>query len=69
MNDEMSMGTAHILAIALIILAALIGAWDVIQVSKKHPEYTVSNVLQGWSKDYPILPLTLGVILGHIFWK
>lgn len=57
-----------ILATLLILVTAFCGLWDVIAVSKGNINDTVSRTLQDWSLMYPVLPLALGVVLGHIFW-
>jgi len=59
----------YILAIALIMVAAACGVWDVLAAGYGHPEATVSECLIQWSRQWPILPLTVGVIIGHVFWK
>lgn len=30
---------------------------------------TVSSVIWGWSKLYPIIPFLTGVLMGHLFWQ
>jgi hypothetical protein len=56
------------LAVVFLLTVLLIGIWDVFSIRLFGPHSTVSDVLQTWSKMYPILPLTVGLILGHIFW-
>jgi hypothetical protein len=29
---------------------------------------SVSSVLQQWAKESPLLPLVIGMVLGHLFW-
>lgn len=43
------------------------GVWDVVAIAKGSRE-TVSSVLHEWSLLYPVLPLAVGLLLGHIFW-
>lgn len=58
----------YFLAIALLVIMMLSGIWDVYAIAVNHPLDTVSRVLQDWSLKYPVLPMALGIILGHIFW-
>lgn len=57
-----------VLALLLLLAVFLSGVWDLIVVAKGHPEDTVSVTLHQWSLLYPILPLAVGIIVGHIFW-
>jgi hypothetical protein len=57
-----------LLSIALIVAALLVGVWDVIAVSRGQPRDTVSDTLYAWSARFPILPLAVGIIIGHVFW-
>lgn len=56
------------LAVCLMIMAVLCGIWDIYVVATGQPTETVSNILGIWSSQFPILPLTIGVIMGHLFW-
>jgi hypothetical protein len=58
----------YILAVILLAVVFGVGAWDVAAISLGRPRETVSNVLQGWAMSFPVLPLAVGVILGHVFW-
>lgn len=55
------------LAAGLLLTCTACGLWDVVVVSRGSRD-TVSNVLHEWSLMYPILPLAIGLLLGHIFW-
>jgi hypothetical protein len=57
-----------VLAIALHVLVGLIVAWDLYASFGGYPQYTVSAILTGWAEGRPILPLVLGIVLGHLFW-
>ena len=57
-----------VLAISLLVVCFLAGVWDIVAVARGTPLDTVSRTLQTWSLDYPILPLIVGILLGHIFW-
>lgn len=58
----------HLLAIMLLALGLLIGAWDVSVTYRGHSGDTVSRIIQSWSVKWPVLPLVFGVLLGHVFW-
>jgi hypothetical protein len=59
----------RIVLIVLMMLAALAcGLWDVVCNARGHPEHQISAVALEWARAFPILPLMLGVLLGHLFW-
>jgi hypothetical protein len=29
---------------------------------------TITSVVRNWSSKWPVLPLSIGVIIGHLFW-
>lgn len=60
--------TRAMLSWGLLMLAIAIGVWDIWVVSSGRQDMTVSSVLHDWSLRHPILPLTLGILLGHVFW-
>lgn len=57
-----------ILAGLLLVVALAIGAWDIYVTARGETDATVSRTLWDWGRLYPILPLAIGVILGHCFW-
>lgn len=57
-----------LLALLLIFILAAVGVWDVIMLHRGTTGGTVSRILVEWSMAWPILPLTVGIILGHLFW-
>jgi len=56
------------LAAAMLAVIVLAGVWDIYVAARGRNEDTVSSVLHGWSLQFPILPLVVGLLLGHIFW-
>jgi len=52
------------LALLLVGVHITVYVWDVCK-----PDDTVSKALTSWSYSYPIFPLMVGVLMGHIFWK
>ena len=57
-----------ILAVALVVVAAAIGGWDIFAAATGRPLDTVSVTLFDWAVRFPILPLVIGIIIGHCFW-
>lgn len=57
-----------ILALSFIFVNLLIALWDVYCAAKGDYLYTVSATFQEWAQDYPMLPLAIGVVIGHVFW-
>lgn len=58
----------YVLAAGLLGLVVLAGLWDIWVTSRGNANETVSAVLHSWSLQFPILPLIVGLLLGHIFW-
>lgn len=56
--------------LATLLLANVVGAglWDIIATYRGDTHDTVSTTLREWSIAWPVLPLLVGVIIGHIFW-
>jgi hypothetical protein len=57
-----------ILCLALLASAAAVGVWDTYATYGPGQEYTVSALVTAWARQWPVLPLLLGVLLGHLFW-
>lgn len=57
-----------VLAVSLLATLFVAGCWDVWAVAEGTPQLTVSNLIGEWSAQFPVLPLSIGVLLGHLFW-
>jgi hypothetical protein len=57
------------LIIALVLLTGLmfVGIWDIFVVLRFSSAETVSTILVRWSREWPFLPLLVGLIVGHLF--
>lgn len=53
--------------IYVVIFAVLI--WDVWVTIQGREDQTVSAIVGNWSRRYPIITLSVGVVVGHIFWR
>ena len=56
------------LAIAFLSCCFAVGVYDVYATYLANGGETVSDVLGRWGSSFPVLPLALGLVLGHIFW-
>lgn len=56
------------LAITLVLTCAVVAAYDVYAVFALPPNSTVSFQLSEWSQRFPVIPLLLGLLIGHLFW-
>jgi len=65
---EHANGTGFWLAIAMLIVMALIGIYDLYALWYMPPDQTVSYHLRTWSVAFPGLPLLIGFVLGHLFY-
>jgi len=52
----------------IIAIIAVITIWDVAVVLMGRPDTTISAVILKLSKEHPMIPFTLGVLVGHLFW-
>jgi hypothetical protein len=55
-------------ALLLLIVVLAAGVWDVIAGNKWGSTATISSVIYNWATRFPILPLAVGLVLGHLFW-
>lgn len=56
----------YVTALLLILIILVAGIVDV--VATWHDEPTVSNIISEWSTRFPILAVSIGVMIGHLFW-
>lgn len=62
------MDMRYVLALGMLMSAFIAGVWDVYMIANGKSDDTVSRTLHEWSLLYPILPLAIGILFGHIFW-
>ena len=58
---------SFILACGVILILSLVGVWDASVAFGVAGDVSVSDVLRGWCRRWPIFPLFVGIVLGHIF--
>lgn len=46
----------------------MVAAWDIWAVASDKPELTVSHLIQRWAIENPVLPVAIGIVIGHLFW-
>jgi len=56
------------LAVMIHLNVLMISAWDLLALASGRSEFTVSRLVQDWAVNNPVLPLMVGVAIGHIFW-
>ncbi len=56
-----------IVAAFLVLTALAVVVYDTWALAYRNETWTITYVLRGWSSDFPILPLIIGILLGHIF--
>jgi len=57
-----------VLAVALHLVIGAIGAWDIWAIARGNYRDTVSNLIGEWGATFPIMPLIVGIVIGHLFW-
>ena len=51
----------------LVLAAVLLGAYDLVALGLAGPPATVSRVCLDWAERFPLFPLAVGVLIGHVF--
>lgn len=57
----------QLVALAFVIGTVLILLYEVWALNWRDPQWTITYVLRDWSEKNPIIPLTIGVLIGHLF--
>jgi len=60
---------SYVLALCLVCLLGIIGVWDLTVKYLGYGDETVSSIIRNWSATWPLIPLGVGMLLGHIFWR
>lgn len=60
--------TSAWIAGGLLVTFLIVGLWDVAALYSGHADDSVSAVIGRWSQQFPVLPLAVGLIAGHLFW-
>ncbi len=64
----MSVQPSTILALLFLAVTAVVSVWDIIAFALGHGEETVSDIIGRWSREFPMLGVAIGVLIGHLFW-
>ena len=62
------MTTRQVTILLLVLGVAVWIGWDIVAAMNATAGDTISEVMLGWAKHSPIVPFTLGVVVGHLFW-
>lgn len=60
--------TSTILSVGLLVMLLGIGGFDIYAVASERYR-TVSDTMSEWAKTFPILPLAVGLVIAHVFWR
>lgn len=58
-----------LLAVFLHVILVGVVIWDMYVVFIGRPADTVSMTLRNWADGHPILPLFIGIVIGHLLWS
>jgi hypothetical protein len=61
------MEVKYVVAWAVVGTMAAAGAWDVYALYALTAADTVSAAVRQWAEELPVVPLLVGIILGHLF--
>ena len=64
----MGLGANAFVAIVLLFVLFTVMVYDSVALMFWNNTYTISWVIKSWSKHFPILPLVIGITIGHLFW-
>lgn len=67
-NASGQSGGRFVVASFLLVALGIAGAWDIWAAYKGYNVEPISTVIQDWSKRWPVLPMLVGILLGHLFW-
>lgn len=57
-----------VLALAFIAVNLVVALWDLYCAAIGNYRDTVSMTFQDWGRQWPMLPLFIGIVIGHVFW-
>ena len=52
--------------IAVVVICAVFDVWVIYKKGKRE---SISAYIIRWSKQYPLIVLLTGILLGHLFWN
>lgn len=62
------MNWPRLTAILIVISVVVVGVYDLLAYSQGGYGATISKVLMDAAYANPILPLVVGIVVGHLFW-
>lgn len=68
MNGDNIHRISVVLAVAIHVVVFAATMWDFYLSYVYGPRATVSAVITSWSREWPIVPLLVGILIGHLFW-
>src|SRR5689334_3437157 len=54
-------------SVFLLLFILAVGVFDFVALQSGGKLITISQVIQAWSAQYPLIPLLTGIVLGHLF--
>ena len=55
--------------IAIPVVTVAVILYDILAISRGGVDATISRVLLGWAQRWPVIPLGVGVLMGHLWWS
>lgn len=52
----------------LLVVLAIVGVYDFLAVIYWPDGYTISAYLYSLSRKFPVIPVLVGLVMGHLFW-
>jgi hypothetical protein len=57
--------TTGIMVAAIVVLVI----WDIYVATNPIPGDTISEITLNFARHHPVIPLIIGIIVGHLFWS
>lgn len=54
-------------SVLLLAFLVAVGVFDFVALTSAGKLKTISEVIQGWSSQYPLVPFAAGLVFGHLF--
>lgn len=54
--------------IGFLILVLMTVAYDIFAYKVWGVDATISRVTLAWAREWPVVPFSVGVVVGHLFW-
>lgn len=58
-----------LMGLAIHMLVMMVVVYDIWALTYHDETWTVTYIIQDWSRDHPVLPFITGMVMGHLFFS